>query len=135
MLIAFFILVMSVAALLQFAVFSWRAGLLRVASLAVIDDRDPAAAVYHKILETQDFEQVVGYQKVCPALGAVSTSMASVRCYYSLLKSARGLADRFSLSLSSWASQEMALCTRYAAVVMIQRLESNHAFAAELESY
>jgi hypothetical protein len=135
MLIAFFILVMSVAALLQFAVFSWHAGVLRVASLSVIDDADAAAPVYRKILESKDFDEVVGYQKVCPALGAPSTSMFSVRCYYSLLKSARTWAGRAGDGLGSWISQEMALCTRYAAVVMIQRLERNHAFATEVESF
>ena len=137
MLIASFILVISLAALVQFAVFSWRAALLSVANSAVINEEAAAAPVYHKILETQDFHEVIGYQKVCPELGSGSGSkLLSVRIYYRALAFLSSLGKSIgTAAMGTWTAGEMALCTRYAAVVMIQRLERNQVLASDMRGF
>jgi urease accessory protein UreF len=134
MFISAFIFVISMAAVVQFLIQSWRSGLLQVARAPQnISADDPSAAVYRKLLETQDFNEVIGYQNVCQDLaGSDGRGLKSVEMYYSMLRGIRALVGQIG---SEWFNQEMALCTRYAAVVMVQRLERNQALAAEVRSY
>ena len=136
MLIASFIFVMSMAAVVQFAVLSWRNGLLRTASAQVVNAGDPAAGAYRKILEAKDFKEIMGYQNVCPELGAKpGLGIRTVKLYYQFLERAKSTAESLGLSGAAWMGREMGLCTRYAAVVMIQRLERNQELAADLRGF
>ncbi|HTV60829.1 MAG TPA: hypothetical protein VMJ93_18285 [Verrucomicrobiae bacterium] len=138
MFISAFIFVISVAAVVQFMIQSWRSGLMRVATNPyMIKAEDPAASIYRKILETEDFKEVISYQKVCQDLRvAGSRNLSGVELYYSALRGIRTLGNWAGFqAASSWTVREMALCTRYAAVVMVQRLERNQSLAAEVRSY
>lgn len=134
MFISAFIFVISMAAVVQFLIQSWRSGLLQVASTPQsISAEDPSATVYRKLLETNDFKEVIGYQSVCQELaGPEGKSLKSVEMYYGLLRGLKAMVGQLG---SEWFRREMALCTRYAAVVMVQRLERNQALAAEVRSY
>ncbi|MGH9762773.1 MAG: hypothetical protein ACREDR_41680 [Blastocatellia bacterium] len=135
MLIAAFIFVMAVAALLQFGVWSWRAGLLRGAALehsfSLDVQSNPVAQI---LLESQDFPEVMGYQKLCPELGGGS-GLRAVSLYYRLVRMLGVAGDMMFPSVPAWAGREMALCTRYAAVVMVRRLERNQTLATQARSY
>jgi hypothetical protein len=137
MLIAAFIFVISVAALVQFAVFTWRAGFLRVASQP-LPNQGEAAFATRNLLQSQSFEDVSAYQQLCPEVGAdAGQNLRSVRLYYSFLQSVSDLGSSVveAAMPRGWAQREMALCTRYAAVVLSQRMERNQALAAEVRSY
>ena len=137
MLIAAFILVISVAALIQFAVFTWRAGLLRTASQPLPNQIDIGYAA-RNTLQSQDFADVSAYQQLCPEIGAdAGQSLRSVRLYYRFLQvvSTLGSSILEAAVPTSWTQREMALCTRYATVVLSQRMERNHALATEVRSY
>jgi len=138
MFISAFIFVISLAAVVQFLIQSWRSGLMRVAtSTYAVQADNPAASTYRKILETEDFNEVISYQKVCQDLRVSgSQSLSGVELYYSVLSGIRTLGAWIGFqAASAWSVREMALCTRYAAVVMIQRLERNQFLAAEVRSY
>ena len=122
MLIAAFIFVISLSAAVQFAVMTWRGELARVAlGGTALDARN--------LLNSKEFPDVSAYQNLCPELTAGSApKLGSVQLYYNLLQAAKSLSG-------TWANREMALCARYASVVLAQRLERNQAFLAELRSY
>lgn len=137
MLIASFILVISLAALIQFAVFSWRAGLLSVAAQPLLNQADMASAPAN-LLQSNDFEHMAAYQELCPEIGAdAGQNLRSVRLYYGFLQFLSGLGSSAieATTPNGWMQREMALCTRYAAVVLSQRMERNQALAAEVRSY
>ena len=137
MLIAAFILVISVAALVQFAAFTWRAGLLSVASQPLPDQAEAGYAPCNA-LQSNNFEDVSAYQQLCTEIGADSgQGLRSVRLYYRFLRfvSTLGSSILEAATPTDWTQREMALCTRYAAVVLSQRMERNHALAAEVRSY
>ena len=137
MLIAAFILVISVAALLQFAAFTWRAGLLRLASQPLPNQVDRGYAPCN-VLQSKDFENVSAYQQLCPEIGAdARQNLRSVRLYYRFLQfvSTLGSSILEAAVPTSWTQREMALCARYATVVLSQRMQRNHALAAEVRSY
>jgi len=137
MLIAPFILVISVAALIQFAAFTWRAGLLRVASEPLPNQADLGYAPCN-VLQSQSFEDVSAYQQLCPEIGAeAGQSLRCVRLYYRFLQFVSTLSSSILEARvpASWTQREMALCTHYAAVVLSQRMERNYALATEVRSF
>jgi hypothetical protein len=139
MLIASFILVMSLAATVQFAVFIWRVGLLRVAAQPVSESLAVDASV--NLLNTNDFAAATAIQGLCPDLEGNSPlpKLRTVRLYFSFLKLAKR-AGEFIVApgapgFGGWTTREMALCTRYATVVLSQRLERNRMLCDEARSF
>ena len=136
MLVASLIFVISIVAMIQFAVFTWHAGLLRVACEPVELEAEAAAAMANKSLQFNDFRNVAAYQKLCPELvGGQSSELRSIRVYYRFLQFLTSLGGSLFPPESGWAQREMALCTRYASVVLSQRLERNQAQMAEVRSF
>jgi hypothetical protein len=138
MLIAAFILVISVAATIQFAVFSWRASLLRTISEPMVKGADAAPEPYLNLLSFSSFQEVLAvYRDVCPDLERGSGSnLRGVSLYYSAMRFLSRLGSFFTLAEGTgWTQREMALCTQYATVRLSQRLECNVALVNEARSY
>jgi hypothetical protein len=134
MIIAAFIFVISMATLIQFAISSWRARLLSVASVPLRLESDAMVELSRKLMTADTLQDVLAYQRYCPDLsGNSAPNMRSVRLYYRFLHFVRSSTTR--LAQFSWADREMTLCTRYAAVVLLQRLELNQALATEVRSF
>ena len=63
------ILVICMAAMIQFAVFSWRAGLLRtIATEPAGDQAELAAEISRNLLNGKDFADISSLQGLCPDL-------------------------------------------------------------------
>src|ERR1700677_3373926 len=94
MFISAFILVISFAAMVQFAVFTWRAGLLRTIATEPIGDRaEVTAEISRNLLNGRDFSEVASLQGLCPDLKKGRGKIRSVRLYYSFLKAMNRLGD------------------------------------------
>lgn len=129
MLIATLIFVISMAVVIQFGVFSWRAGLIRVASESVLAGRELPAISLAKPLISEDFCNITAYGKLCPDFSDGSfLKLRGVRAYY------RALQVLKSVGQMGWTSREMSLCTRYAAVMLSQHLEHNQVMLASVRS-
>ena len=139
MIIAAFIFVISLAALVQFGVLTWRAGVLRVAARPLLPEVRLAAEARRNPLITNDFDTISTYNDICPDLSRGSApKLRSVRLYYRVIRLLSALGRhilRSKLSSSpAWVEREMALCTRYAAVVLSHRLAHNKALLADIRS-
>jgi hypothetical protein len=139
MLIASFILVMSLAAIVQFAVFIWRVGLLRVASQPVSESVLASEASVN-LLNTNDFAAANAIQGLCPDLESNPLPrLRTVRLYFSFLRVANKVGDFIvspgATGFGGWTTREMALCTRYATVVLSERLERNRVLCDEARSF
>lgn len=133
MLIAALIFVISMAASIQFGILSWRAGLIRVAATQLSAEEDAKALVGSNLLQKKNFLDIEVYQKLCPDVsGESAPNLGPVRLYYKFLKLSNSFGDSAS---QAWAKREMDLCTRYATVILVQRLERNQAFAFQARSY
>ncbi len=139
MLAAAFILVFSVVAMIQFAVFSWRAGLMRVASQPLASPSASDAAISDNSLNQNDFADVSSVNEICPALSASSSfNLTLVRAYHGMLSGMNAVAAAIvpsSEEWMGWTHREMALCTRYSNVVLSQRLHRNQRTANEVRSF
>jgi hypothetical protein len=137
MLIAAFILVITVAALVQFAAFTWRAGLLQTASEPLPNEAESYLAS-RNLLKANNFSDISALEGLCLEVGAdTGASLRSVRLYYRFLQflSSLGSSVIEASTPTGWTNREMALCTRYATVVLSQRIERNYALATEIRSY
>jgi hypothetical protein len=137
MFVAAFILVISVAALVQFAAFSWRAGLLRVVG-AELAAEGISCQNLSKSLQIRDFDDVAACERLCSDSGDLDGGkLGAVRLYYNLLCALNGLGKSASGSGArvGWTAREMALCTRYATVVLTQRMQRNQELAIEVQRY
>jgi hypothetical protein len=129
MLASIVILMVSLAALIQFTAFTWRAAFLGVATAELPGDRA-------KYITLNDFEEASAYEKLCPELGTRGGArLGSVSAYHSFLQFVTSIGDAILPPAAGWAQREMALCTRYATVSLAQRMERNQAVAAELASF
>jgi len=128
MIVAALILVLSLAALIQFAAFAWRAAFLSEATAELPADTD-------KSIEMSGFEEASAYGRLCPELEGGGLRLGTVNLYRTSLQIVTSLGESIMPSAAVWAQREMVLCTRYATVTLAQRIERNHRVAAELSSY
>jgi len=129
MLVATLILVVSLAALIQFAAFAWRAAFLAVAT-AELPENSP------KSIDLNDFEDAQAYARLCPDLSiGRGSSLLSVQLYRRVLQVLSSIGEAILPPAAGWAQREMALCTRFATVTLAQRMGRNRAVAAELNSF
>jgi hypothetical protein len=136
MLIAALIFVISLATVIQFAVLSWRAGLLRVASEPVSTQWESLADCTAKPLIKNDFLNITAYGKLCPDIGAGSApKFWTLRAYYRLLQGVEKFSRAFMPQNLGWTAREMALCTRCAAVMLSRQLERNQALSVAARSF
>jgi hypothetical protein len=126
------IFVISMAAVIQFAVFSWRAGLLSFSAEPLSETLKSAAEPFANPLNPKDFRVFAALQGLCPDLAPQrSHELWHVRLYYCTLEKLNSVAPAFG----SWSQREMATCTRYIAVELDQRLQRNLACLADVRSY
>jgi len=136
--IAALIVVLSLMTMLQFAVFSWRAKLVRTADRPLPLGLETPGVPARNLLQSNDFRRIHAYQEVCPDLtGSHGPNLRSVYLYYRFLQSLDALAEAILPKglAAAWAQGEMELCGRYARVVLCQRLEGNRALLAQFQSY
>ena len=130
--IAAMLLVTSVIALGQFAVYYWRAMLAGVASQPLSERVRAAAGVTGLATGSRDFSAFLSLYDVTPGLRESGRTLRAVRIYYRAVATLGRLA--LLPRLASWTDRELALCSRYVAVRIDQRLERNLACAAEIRS-
>jgi hypothetical protein len=140
MFISAFILVICFAAMVQFAVFGWRAGLLRTIATEPIGDRaEVTAEISRNLLNGKDFVDINGLQSLLPDLKNGRVNLRAVRVYYSFLKAMNRLGDFIVApgadGFGGWTVREMAMCTQYTAAVLSQRVRRNQELAAEVRSF
>jgi hypothetical protein len=136
------ILVTALVALVRFAVWYWRALIATVAAQPVSDRLRSLIPLVAGPMRPGDFDLACAFYQLCPAVEsnpAVSSHMhgrlTTVRVYFRILARLRALGGYILPALSSWADREMGTCSRYAAVLVDQRLSSNLEAIARVHSY
>jgi hypothetical protein len=130
--IAAFILVLSAAMLLQFAVSTWRSMWLTVADRELSDCLQTATGIAPDGVGADDFDLLARTTRSLSAVSAEGGSwLAEVKMYYLFVKMIRKGCAVALPGLSNWAKNELVACSRYAAAVLDQRLNANLAHAAQ----
>jgi hypothetical protein len=129
--IAALILVLSVAALVQFGVLQWRSMWIAVSEQPLSPSLQGATGIAADAIGADDFEFLARTsEQLCPSIQERNVWLREVRVYYHVVKALqRGAAERIP-ALANWAKSELVSCSRYAGAVLDQRLNANLAYAS-----
>jgi hypothetical protein len=135
--IAGLILCLSVAVLTEFSVAHWRSMWLAVAAQPLSQSLSAATGIAENAIGADDFERLASTsQQLCPAgMGGGATSLKQVRAYYRVIRALDAICTKQVPALSAWTKRELVLCSRYAAVVLDQRINANLAFASDARNF
>jgi hypothetical protein len=128
------IFVISVAALGQFALFSWRAAFLTVASREVSLETRAAMGSAASDVEDGNFAGASKWLELSPNLAGEDRRLWTVKLYFVALRAIAGL-SRMMAPAGDWSQREMVACARYAAIVVEERLQRNRLVVAEMRSF
>jgi hypothetical protein len=124
-LIAIGILILSVTALIEFAVSQWRSMWMTVAAQPLSDCLQTATGLSADAITEKDFDYLLTTtEKLC---GADSHShwMKEVKLYYKVVRSIESFSQQHVPGLASWAKNELVSCSRFAAAILDERLNAN----------
>ena len=119
--VSIFILVISAAALVKFALYQWRMIWLTTANQPLSDSLRSIAGIETDAIGAQDFGTLMQLCGEVPSLKRTTPWLLEVKGYYAILTVLQKLLKPI-LRNSTWASNEMMLCSRFVAVVLDQHL-------------
>ncbi len=129
--VAAFILVLSVAALVRFGVAQWRSMWQTIACQPLSESLQEATGIAAESIGPEDFEL---FAKLCDESdqlpGERNIWLKEVRAYYRFLRSFRTIAAKALPSLEKWTESELVSCSRYAGAILDRRLNADFAYAA-----
>ena len=128
------ILTIATAAMLQFALYYWRALLAGVASQPVSERVLEAAHLEADDFCGADFERLVGLLEMTPELKSGNSGLGLAGMYYGMVRTIGASFGKLSPAVVNWSEQESALCARFAAVQIDRRLQANLVQAASIRS-
>jgi hypothetical protein len=133
--IAICILVLSVAALIEFAVSQWRSMWMTVASQPLSDCLETATGICAEDITANDFDRLLtSNQQLCPAEQQGNLWLKEVKIYYRIVRTLDSVCAKSMPGFSSWAKNELVSCSRFVAAVLDQRLNQNLAYSSETGS-
>jgi hypothetical protein len=133
--IAAFILVFSVAALVRFGISQWRSIWHGIAEQPISERLQTATGVAVNAIGPDDFELFARTsEQLCPVPGERNVWLKEVRVYYHLLRVIKNISSETFPSLGGWAKSELVSCSRYAGAVLDQRLNANFAYASAVRN-
>lgn len=130
--IAICILALSIMALAEFAISQWRSMWILVGAQPLSSSLESATGISAESLTADHFSLLAQTtEQLCPSREEGNLWLREVGVYYRIVR----LLDKNIPSLSSWANDELLACSRYAAVVLDQRLNANLAYASEVRGF
>lgn len=123
------IAVVSLVALAQFALFYWRAWLAVGAAAPISEGVRQAAGIRDAAAGSGDFGAVANLHELCPELSPSSGSIGAVRMYYNALARIARIP-----TLKAWVAEEMAVCSRFLAARLDERIAHNRAYWAQVRA-
>jgi hypothetical protein len=128
------LLVISILALSQFALYYWRSVVSGIAAQPVSGRVLEAAHVAGGSVTARDFDTFAGLHDLTPDLQPNASSLSTVRFYVRVVEALESLFGSAMPAVAAWSQHERAVCARYAAVQIDRRLQANLELAAALRS-
>lgn len=134
--IAGFILLLSMAVLVEFAIAQWRSMWMAVAAQPLSQSLEAATGIANDAISADDFDRLVSTSlQLCPTAREGGVWMKEVRIYYRVIRALDAFSAEKFPALSAWTKRELVSCSKYAAAVLDQRINANLAFASDARNY
>jgi hypothetical protein len=124
------ILAISIVALLQFALYYWRAILAGALAQPVSEEVRTAACIDRAVITGKDFAALAGIHHTIPG---GSGGLGFVPLYYRMVDAVGALAMRIPV-IAAWTESETAICAHYVGVQIDRRMQANRELAASANS-
>lgn len=118
----------SVIAVGQLGLFYWRASIANNASRQVSDRVRAAAGIKAGSVSSGDFRAILRVFDLTPDLGGAGRTYREIRVYYLIVEKI----GRLIPPVASLAEAEMAMCSRFVAALLDERLERNTDSASQM---
>ena len=125
------IFAISLGALIQFGVFSWRAAMLSVAAMPLSTQTSEILTTCSTSSESPDFECATQWLQLSANLSGEDRRMWPVRLYFAALRAVGVVTP----AKAGWLQREMGTCARFIAVVADERMQRNRLCIAEVQSF
>jgi hypothetical protein len=125
--IATFLLLSIFAVFAQLELLYWRTKIAKISAQPISDRVRAAARISSQVIGAQDFRSIFSLHEHVPGLHGPGGNFRVLNNYYKVVEKL----GRLIPSSAAWANAEMAICSKYAAVVVDQQLERNITRAAE----
>ena len=129
--IAALILVISVAALLQFFVSYCRSLVASCSGVDLSEDARELTGIRHRAVLAQEFPRLILLVGLCPERSDDRFDVRAVRWYYRLLSLFRAVLRSPAPSVAEWAESERNACAYFAAVALDRRIAYNRDLMAQ----
>jgi hypothetical protein len=129
--IAALILVVALAALLQFFVSYCRSVIAAYERVDLSDQAREVTGISNHEVDGQDFGRLLQLVRMCPEPGDDAGEIRAVSTYYDLLNIARAALRPIAPALRSWVERERGSCAYFAAVALDRRIAHNRDLLAE----
>jgi len=126
--IAAILFCVSMVALGQFALYYWRASIANTAAKQVSDRVRLAAGIQAASASSRDFRAILIVYDLTPDLSGDGRKCRAIRVYFLFVEKI----GRLIPPAANWAEAEKAMCARYVAAHLDQRLERNSGSATQL---
>jgi hypothetical protein len=120
--IAALIVVISLAALLQFFISYCRSLLAAYGKLELSEQVRDLTGLEEPSVTGEEFKRVLQLVRLCPDSGEDGLEIRLVGTYYALLNLLRSMIGRLSPAIIGWADQERQSCSYFAAVALDRRI-------------
>lgn len=117
------ILIFSAAALVRFGVGQWRAIWISTAYQPVSGSLLTSTGIETARLAGTDFHSLVAlYSELCAGAESTAPWLPELKRYYRVVSRMQRMSETAFPRFSTWAAQEMTICSRYVAVAIDQYL-------------
>ncbi len=123
---AAFICVMSLGALVQFAISQWRSIWITIAAQPLSSSLEAATGIANEAICAEHFEMLIhASEQLDRPAHEGNLWMKEVGLYYRALRTCRKLSGKALPSVASWANRELTECARFAAAILDRRLNNS----------
>ncbi len=130
--IAALICVMSLAALIQFAVSQWRSIWVTIAAQPLSNALEAATGIANEAIGADHFEMLIRTSRqMGPSPQEGNLWLKEVSVYYRALRTCVKLSGTKLPSVSNWANRELKECAKFAAAILDRRLSANFVYSSE----
>ncbi|GAC1668056.1 MAG: hypothetical protein NVS9B4_23910 [Candidatus Acidiferrum sp.] len=130
MMIAWMILLLSVAAVLQFFVAYCRS-LIAASARHVLSAEVKDVAGLAGAPDGDDFARVVQFLRLCPEQPDDRSGVQAIGAYYRLLNFANSTLAQIVPTVGAWTARERAQCAHFAAVALDRRIAFSRGMVAQ----
>jgi hypothetical protein len=111
----------------QLELLYWRTKIAKISTQPISERVRAAAGISSQAIEAHDFRSIFSLHEHAPGLHGPVGDFRVVNGYYKAVEKL----GRLIPASAGWANAEMTICSKYAAVIVDQRLERNIMRAAE----